>query len=827
MRAMGGAGGPERPPALTSGAEFTSAPRTTRGVYWLVTLSIAPLLAGLLEAGLRLGGFGHPAAFLADDTVGGQAVLRDNPHFARRFFPPPLYRSPRPFAAVRAKPPSTYRVLVLGESAALGDPAPAFGFARILEVMLKERYPDRRIEVLNAAVTAINSHAIREIADDCVRLQPDLFLIYMGNNEVVGPYGVGTVFHPLRQSLAATRAHLWIKRSRIGQLADRWGRGARRDEGPQRWEGMAMFRGHEVEAAHPGLAEVRAHFRRNLEDVLDAAGRAGAQVLLATLATNLRDQAPFAGEAAVQAYRQALDLDAQGKHAEAYERFVRARDLDTLRFRADSAVNDAIRDVAAARRVALLDVEAAFRRESPHGIPGDELLFEHVHMTFEGNHLIAKEALQHIASLLPAPGAAEALSPEECARRLGFTPWHRHKLLGEVIERVRRPPFAGQAANAERRARLEQQARALRQLLAPSALAEAVAAASAVAAPRADWQLHEGLAELLEAAGEVEPAVAEWQRVVAAVPHNHEAHGRLGALLVAAGRPDEALARFQHALALRPDVADPYNNLGAFHAGQGRWAEAEAAYRRALEIDPGSHQALANLASARAAQGRVEEAKLLYRQAAGRPIDSAQTRYELAVLAQALGLPDEVEAHLRAALEIEPAHLEACELLAAVWRQSGRADEAVAYFEALAGRAPSPAAHRMLAELLEDSDRVLDAAGHYRRALALDPALPGARSGLAWILATSPDPRLRNPSEAIALAEEACRVTRQRDPETLNALAAAYAAAQRFADAARTARQAVEAALASGQPELAAHLNRLAEAYAAGRSFPEGGPLRQ
>jgi tetratricopeptide (TPR) repeat protein len=708
-----------------------------RFIYWLITLSIAPLLCGLLEAGLRLGGFGHPPAFLADDAIAGRVVVRDNPHFARRFFPPPLYRSPRPFAVERPKPAGVYRVVVLGESAALGDPAPAFGFTRILEVMLQERYPGRRIEVVNAAVTAINSHAIREIAAECGRLQPDLFLIYMGNNEVVGPYGAGTVFHPLRQSLAAIRAHLWVKRSRIGQLADRLGR----PRGPQRWEGMAMFLGHEVRAADPGLAVVRSHFRRNLEDVLDAAERAGAKVLLATVATNLRDQAPFAGEPAAQAYREARELDAQGKHDEAYAAFVRARDLDTLRFRADSATNDAIRELAAARRVALLDVEAAFRRASPHGIPGDELLFEHVHMTFEGNHLIAKEALQHIASLLPAPDAPEALSPEECARRLGFTPWHRHQLLREVIDRIRRPPFAGQAGNAERRARLEEQARALRLLLAPSRLAEAIAAASPVAAASADWQLHEGLAELLEAAGEVEPAVAEWQRVVAAVPHNHEAHGRLGALLVAAGRPDEARARFQHALALRPDVADPYNNLGAFHGGQGRWPQAEAAYRRALEIDPRSHQALVNLASALAAQGRVEDAKAHYRQAAGAPIHSARTRYDLAVLAQALGLEGEVLVHLRAALEIDPEHVEACEMMAETLRQSGRLAQAIADFEALTSRAPSAPAHLMLAELLEESGRPGEATEHQQRALAIDPGLAEAYAAGRAAAEGGPPPR--------------------------------------------------------------------------------------
>ena len=74
----------------------------------------------------------------------------------------------------------------------MGMPNPAFSFGRILEVMLHERYPGCRFEVVNTSMTAINSHAILEIARDCSSQGGDLFVIYMGNNEVVGPYGPGT-----------------------------------------------------------------------------------------------------------------------------------------------------------------------------------------------------------------------------------------------------------------------------------------------------------------------------------------------------------------------------------------------------------------------------------------------------------------------------------------------------------------------------------------------------------------------------------------------------------------------------------------------------------
>jgi hypothetical protein len=65
--------------------------------------------------------------------------------------------------------------------------------------MLHDKYPGLTFEVHTAAMVAINSHAIREIAADCAEHDPDLFILYMGNNEVVGPFGPGTCLPPCRR----------------------------------------------------------------------------------------------------------------------------------------------------------------------------------------------------------------------------------------------------------------------------------------------------------------------------------------------------------------------------------------------------------------------------------------------------------------------------------------------------------------------------------------------------------------------------------------------------------------------------------------------------
>ena len=133
----------------------------------------------LLESGLRLAGFGYPTGFFLRREIEGQACWIENARFGRRFFPPSLARTPGSLAIPVHKSTNTFRIFVLGESAAMGDPLSNFGFSRMLDRLLQTRFPDRRFEVVNVAMTAINSHVILPIARDCARLDGDLWVIYM------------------------------------------------------------------------------------------------------------------------------------------------------------------------------------------------------------------------------------------------------------------------------------------------------------------------------------------------------------------------------------------------------------------------------------------------------------------------------------------------------------------------------------------------------------------------------------------------------------------------------------------------------------------------
>ena len=127
-------------------------------------------------------------------------------------------------------------------------------------------------------MTAINSHVIREIARDCAPQLDDFWVVYAGNNEVVGPFGAGTIFGRQAPGLAVVRASLLVKSTRLGQ----WLGSLRpRSAGPLEWQGMEMFLRNQVRSDAPGLQIVHENFARNLAAIIELGRRSGATVLLA------------------------------------------------------------------------------------------------------------------------------------------------------------------------------------------------------------------------------------------------------------------------------------------------------------------------------------------------------------------------------------------------------------------------------------------------------------------------------------------------------------------------------------------------------------------
>lgn len=487
---------------------------TSRWRYWSSRIAIAVLvpasLLGITEVVLRVSGVGFPTEVTRLCTVRGRPAFCDNLFFAATYFPPHMIRTPIPYAIPAEKPNGTFRIFILGESAAYGDPAPSYGFGRYLEVMLRERFPKERFEVVNTSITAINSHALLPIAREMAPRQPDLFIIYAGNNEVVGPFGPGTVLTSSALRLRAIRANIFIRSTRLGQLLTRVV--SKQEKGPREWRGMEMFLGKQVPADSALMSRVYENFASNLSDMISATRGSGARVLLSTIGTNLKDCAPFASlhrdglgqdalrswtelvqqgqtlqaagsyAEALQRYLSAADIDSQyaelhfriarclwilGDYPAAKEHFVRAQDLDTLRFRADTRINDIIRSVAgkSGSSVGLVDAAAIYAEHSPHGISGSEFFYEHVHMNPEGNYLLARALFPQIVNALPpevrsSAGNVDLLSQAECDRLLALTRYDRARLAADMLARLQKPPFTNQLNHYEQILNLEIQARA-------------------------------------------------------------------------------------------------------------------------------------------------------------------------------------------------------------------------------------------------------------------------------------------------------------------------------------------------------------------------------
>ena len=166
---------------------------------------VPAILLGTLEIGLRIAGVGYSTSFFKRLRIGDKDCLVENDKFGLRFFPPEMARSPAPVVMEAEKPAGTYRIFLLGGSAALGDPRPAFGAGRYLQALLQDRFPKAHFEVVCVAMTAINSHTVLPIARECAHHQGDLWIIYMGNNEMVGPFGAATVFGKRAPSLQFVR----------------------------------------------------------------------------------------------------------------------------------------------------------------------------------------------------------------------------------------------------------------------------------------------------------------------------------------------------------------------------------------------------------------------------------------------------------------------------------------------------------------------------------------------------------------------------------------------------------------------------------------------
>ena len=768
---------------------------------WLLRLALAVvptlLLLGGTELVLRLAGYGFDPHFFVRAENGG---LRANEKFAWRFMPRTLARAPSPERIAVPKPVGTSRVFLLGSSAAMGYPNPAFGVGRMLEVMLGATHPGQRFEVINTAMTAINSHVVAEIADECSGYEPDVFVVFTGNNEVVGPYGPGTVLSDVRSNRLVIRAGMALSASRLGQWLGSLA--ARNDS--TRWGGMEMFASNAVPADDPRLKAVYANYRANLESICRSGTGARARVVLCTVPVNLRDCAPFNSEAAAARFARGRELWEAGRKAEAREHFVAARDSDAVRFRADSALVAAVRAVAKdVPKCVIADLEQGLERSSG-GAPGDDFFLEHVHLNFDGNYQIALLMLDAIE-----PGSASrAPDAESCASALAYTPWDSSAEAKQVLELLARPPFGPQHENLRQHAR--EFLRDARARMTDAAVANARAVYERASRDRPDdFWIPVNFANFLAQVGDAEGEVAARRRIVALLPEAATAKVDLARALWKIGKSPEARNLCEQAAGQLPGNAAILKSIGDAFLENREFDAAAKQLSASLAIQPDQPAGLLNLAAIAQTKGDMPEAERLL----GRSLklqETAAAHSNLGNLLVRQHRATEALPHFEAAAKLEPTDVSSHQNLGSALLLVRKFPEAEAAFRALLNLdARNIRAEFGLGQASFGRGDWLEAELRWREVLARQPGfLPAARE-LAWLLATAPDDAVRRADEALSIATQLSKVAPEA-PAVFDALAAAYANIGRFDEAESRAAHAAELAEKDNDPTAAEIRDRAA-----------------
>jgi tetratricopeptide (TPR) repeat protein len=537
-----------------------------------------------------------------------------------------------------------------------------------------------------------------------------------------------------------------------------------------------MFVNYTLAESDPRLGAVYKNFGQNLKDIIAAGRHSGAKIVLSTVAVNLKDCAPFAsrhradlsesrlsewqhffdaGTIAQKSgdfHQAASDFDraeridenfaelrfrrgqcvlASNEDGAAQKEFAAARDLDALRFRCDSRLNDIIRQLAETN-VALADGERVLAEASPDGIPGANFFYEHVHLTFQGNYVLARAIAEKVEKVLTLSDGASWPDIAQCAQRLGRTTRDTQLALSEIL---RTAQSAAEAALARwpDDAVLWEQLGEIKQAQGDYAGAVAAARRSLEQVP-SSAQCQQLYGVLLAQEEKYEDAVAAFKHVFELDPQAVWARHNLALCLEKLGHRDEALVEFKRALTLKPDYGTGWLAMGQLYEEMGRTKNAEQCYNAALtnrinqaddlaalarfcvsrrwfglavtnfaaaiELSPSDAGLRLGAGRALVKLGRHEEAVRQYSTAVELDPDQAQAHMQLGVELGRLRKPALAEKEFRETLRVDPNAIDARTDLGIALYEEGRLDNALKEFADVLRRNPTDAAALRYVQLM-------------------------------------------------------------------------------------------------------------------------------
>jgi len=429
--------------------------------------SLLPLLVllAVAELSLRLAGYrGQPdreVSWCREHAQLQRPFFRAMPLDGqeRAYYAPAFAAHPRPFPVKKEE--HQRRVFVLGGSAAHG-----YGFSRNgsfpgrLQELLGPACPGSDVQVINAGTIAASSQQLLMLAKEILTgLEPDLLVVYAGNNELLEWWDWRQYLPPaahrlfvwnlrLNMRLSRLRSYLWAREALRGAQA--WGQTSYSDDEALPWEQRARM--EESDRAYAAES-----FERNLGRLLDEAEAAGVPVLLVPVATNWMDppgifwHAEDGGEVpqevgellqrahdllapleqsqrrdpalaaqveelfeqafaqwpeAITQYRWGELYRGQGLPALARPHLLEAIRLDENPHRAPPYINAITRRLAAERGLPMADGEQVAAGLSRDGIIGWKQVYDHCHPTMQTHWALAGAVAEVVA---------DEVWPAECA----------------------------------------------------------------------------------------------------------------------------------------------------------------------------------------------------------------------------------------------------------------------------------------------------------------------------------------------------------------------------------------------------------------------------
>jgi tetratricopeptide (TPR) repeat protein len=254
-----------------------------------------------------------------------------------------------------------------------------------------------------------------------------------------------------------------------------------------------------------------------------------------------------------------------------------------------------------------------------------------------------------------------------------------------------------------------------------------------------------------------------------------------------------------------------------------QWSNTVTLCQYLLTITPRSATLHADLGAALAAAGMSDDAAEHYRHAIAIQPNEARLHFNLATgLGESDESAKEAIKHYRRALEVDPSYIRAHMNLGSMFLGKNRLNEAIDAFEQTIRINPEYApGYYNLGKAMMIAGYPTEGLEHLREAMRLSPGSLRVLKDLAWFLATHPNEAIRDPNEAVKIAELADTMTQGRDVKVVDTLAAAYACDEQYERAVETAHKALATAKRLRNYDLAADVEERLRLYDMGVPYWE------